>query len=54
VDVPRQRPAAAAWINTGAILARIDFALLVASGRVPGAWTEGKAVASLPHGAQVV
>ena len=26
-----------AWINTGAILARIDFGLAVAAGRVPGA-----------------
>jgi uncharacterized protein (DUF1800 family) len=46
-----------AWINTGAILARINFGLLVASGRVPGAspaeWTDGKALASLPHDAQV-
>jgi uncharacterized protein (DUF1800 family) len=46
-----------AWINTGAILARINFGLLVASGRVPGAspaeWTDGKALASLSHDAQV-
>jgi uncharacterized protein (DUF1800 family) len=46
-----------AWINTGAILARINFGLLVASGRVPGAspaeWTDGKALASLPRDAQV-
>jgi uncharacterized protein (DUF1800 family) len=46
-----------AWINTGAILARINFGLLVASGRVPGAspaeWTDGRALASLPHDAQV-
>jgi uncharacterized protein (DUF1800 family) len=46
-----------AWINTGAILARINFGLLVASGRVPGAspddWTDGEALASLPHDAQV-
>jgi uncharacterized protein (DUF1800 family) len=46
-----------AWINTGAILARINFGLIVASGRVPGAslaeWTDGKALAALPHDAQV-
>jgi uncharacterized protein (DUF1800 family) len=46
-----------AWINTGAILARINFGLLVASGRVPGAssagWTDGKALASLLRAAQV-
>ena len=46
-----------AWINTGAILARINFGLLVASGRVPGAspaeWTDGRALAALPHDAQV-
>jgi uncharacterized protein (DUF1800 family) len=46
-----------AWINTGAILARINFGLLVASGRVPGAspvgWTDGNALASLPRAAQV-
>jgi uncharacterized protein (DUF1800 family) len=46
-----------AWINTGAILARINFGLLVASGRVPGAspaeWADGKALAALPRNAQV-
>jgi len=46
-----------AWINTGAILARINFGLVVAAGRVPGAsvaeWTDGKALASLSHDAQV-
>jgi uncharacterized protein (DUF1800 family) len=46
-----------AWINTGAILARINFGLVVASGRVPGAslseWTDGAALESLAHGAQV-
>ena len=45
------------WINTGAILARINFGLVVAAGRVPGAslaeWAEGKKLASLPHTAQV-
>ena len=46
-----------AWINTGAILARINFGFLVASGRVPGVspaeWTEGKALSALTHDAQV-
>ncbi len=46
-----------AWINTGAILARINFGLLVASGRVPGAsldqWVDGKTLGALPHDAQV-
>ena len=46
-----------AWINTGAILARINFGLVVAAGRVPGAsvaeWTDGKELASLPRDAQV-
>ncbi len=46
-----------AWINTGAILARINFGLLVASGRVPGAspaeWADGEALAALPRNAQV-
>ncbi|MBA2686419.1 MAG: DUF1800 domain-containing protein [Gemmatimonadaceae bacterium] len=46
-----------AWINTGAILARINFGLVVASGKVPGAslaeWTDGAQLQSLPHGAQV-
>ena len=46
-----------AWINTGAILARINFGLVVAAGRVPGAsvaeWTDGKELASLSHDAQV-
>jgi uncharacterized protein (DUF1800 family) len=46
-----------AWINTGAILARINFGLVVAAGRVPGAslaeWTDGKSLAALPHDAQV-
>ena len=44
-----------AWINTGAILARINFGLIVASGRVPGAslaeWTDGQSLAALPHDA---
>jgi uncharacterized protein (DUF1800 family) len=46
-----------AWINTGAILARINFGLLVAAGRVPGAslaeWTDGQSLAALPHDQQV-
>ncbi|MEP7064565.1 MAG: DUF1800 domain-containing protein [Gemmatimonadota bacterium] len=46
-----------AWINTGAILARINFGLLVASGRVPGAspteWTDEKALANVSREAQV-
>ena len=46
-----------AWINTGAILARINFGLVVASGKVPGAslaeWTDGAQLQSLAHGAQV-
>jgi len=46
-----------AWINTGAILARINFGLLVATGRVPGAslaeWTDGHELASLSRDAQV-
>ncbi len=46
-----------AWINTGAILARINFGLVVAAGKVPGAslaeWTDGAALQSLAHGAQV-
>ncbi|MDQ2766725.1 MAG: DUF1800 domain-containing protein, partial [Gemmatimonadota bacterium] len=46
-----------AWINTGAILARINFGLVVAAGRVPGAslaeWTDGKELASLSREAQV-
>jgi uncharacterized protein (DUF1800 family) len=46
-----------AWINTGAILARINFGLVVAAGRVPGAslaeWADGKALAALPTERQV-
>jgi uncharacterized protein (DUF1800 family) len=46
-----------AWINTGSILARINFGLVVAAGRVPGAsiaeWTDGKELAALPRNAQV-
>jgi uncharacterized protein (DUF1800 family) len=46
-----------AWINTGAILARINFGLVVAAGRVPGAsvaeWTDGKELVSLSRDAQV-
>ena len=46
-----------AWINTGAILARINFGLIVAAGAVPGAslaeWTDGAQLQALTHGAQV-
>jgi uncharacterized protein (DUF1800 family) len=46
-----------AWINTGAILARINFGLVVAAGRVPGAsvaeWSGAKELASLSREAQV-
>jgi len=46
-----------AWINTGAILARINFGLVLAAGRLPGAslveWTDGAQLQALAHGAQV-
>jgi uncharacterized protein (DUF1800 family) len=46
-----------AWMNTGAILNRINFGLSVASGRVPGvklaAWPASKELASLPREQQV-
>lgn len=46
-----------AWINTGAILQRINFGLAVAAGRVPGAslatWPDGRALAAQPTEAQV-
>jgi len=46
-----------AWINTGAILQRINFGLAVAAGRVPGAslatWPDGRALATQPREAQV-
>jgi len=47
----------AAWINTGAILNRINLGILVASGRVPGAplrgWAPFAALARAPRQAQV-
>jgi len=47
----------AAWINTGAILNRINLGILVASGRVPGAplrgWPPFADLARAPRGAQV-
>ncbi|MFI5243059.1 MAG: DUF1800 domain-containing protein [Gemmatimonadales bacterium] len=46
-----------AWINTGAILQRINFGLAVAAGRVPGAslanWPDGRELAAQPREAQV-
>ncbi|MFN2397312.1 MAG: DUF1800 domain-containing protein [Gemmatimonadaceae bacterium] len=46
-----------AWINTGAILNRINFGLAVAGGRVPGAslesWDESAKLASAPREQQV-
>jgi uncharacterized protein (DUF1800 family) len=45
------------WINTGAILSRINFGLAVAADRVPGAsverWPVAVQLASLPRDAQV-
>jgi hypothetical protein len=47
----------AAWMNTGAILNRINLGLLLASGRVPGAplrgWPAFDSVARAPREAQV-
>jgi uncharacterized protein (DUF1800 family) len=47
----------AAWINTGAILNRINLGILVASGRVPGAplrgWPPFADLARAPRGTQV-
>jgi uncharacterized protein (DUF1800 family) len=47
----------AAWINTGAILNRINLGILVASGRVPGAplrgWSQFTELAAAPRTAQV-
>jgi hypothetical protein len=47
----------AAWINTGAILNRINLGILVASGRVPGAplrgWPPFADLARAPRAAQV-
>ena len=46
-----------AWINTGAILNRINFGLALAAGRVPGAsltaWPQGAALEKEPHAEQV-
>ena len=46
-----------AWMNTGAILNRINFGLSVAGGQVPGArltsWEPYNSVQSLPRGQQV-
>jgi len=46
-----------AWMNTGAILNRINFGLLVAGGRVPGvrlaSWPRARELAALPREAQV-
>ncbi len=46
-----------AWMNTGAILNRINFGLSVASGRVPGVkladWTPAKQLTPLPRDQQV-
>ena len=46
-----------AWMNTGAILNRINFGLALATGRVPGVrladWPAAKTLASLPREAQV-
>jgi hypothetical protein len=45
------------WMNTGAILNRINFGLAVAAGRIPGAslaaWPRGVALARESHPAQV-
>ena len=45
------------WINTGAILNRINFGLALAAGRIPGAslasWPQGAALAGAPRAAQV-
>lgn len=46
-----------AWMNTGAILNRINFGLAMASGRVPGvrlaAWPSARTLARLPREQQV-
>ncbi len=46
-----------AWMNTGAILNRINFGLAIATGRVPGVkladWPASKSLASLSREAQV-
>ena len=45
------------WMNTGAIINRINFGLALAAGRVPGAslgrWPEGERLEREPHAAQV-
>ena len=47
----------AAWINTGAILNRINLGIVVAAGRVPGAplrgWSQFAELASAPRTTQV-
>lgn len=46
-----------AWMNTGAILNRINFGLLVAAGRIPGVrlatWPRARELATLPREAQI-
>ena len=46
-----------AWMNTGAILNRINFGLLLASGRLPGAaftnWPYADSLRNAPHAQQV-
>ena len=46
-----------AWMNTGAILNRINFGLALAGGQVPGArlasWPEADSLSRLPHEQQV-
>ncbi|MGH7667874.1 MAG: DUF1800 domain-containing protein [Gemmatimonadaceae bacterium] len=46
-----------AWMNTGAILNRINFGLLLASGRIPGAalsnWPYADSLRRAPHAQQV-
>ncbi len=46
-----------AWMNTGAILNRINFGLLLASGRIPGAafanWPYADSLRHAPHAQQV-
>lgn len=46
-----------AWMNTGAILNRINFGLLLASGRIPGAafsnWPYADSLRRVPHAQQV-
>src|ERR1700738_4041155 len=46
-----------AWMNTGAILNRINFGLALAGGRLPTAsvarWADGERLRNAPHGEQV-